>query len=157
MADKKIADSGDALIRYNKDMGDGTWAQRVIAMLLDATGAAFGTAANPLNTSTAPLSTSDLSIATAVSTAVGDTSLVPAASGVATRVYRVRFNVAGANTLVIKNGTTVLETITFAGPGFLTYDFSTRPWYKTSTNTALILTTSTTAQVNMVVEFTQGA
>lgn len=156
MSDRKVADNGEALTRFNKDMGDNTWAMRVIAMLLDAAGNVLGTAANPLSTSNAPLGTSDLTPFVINSSTAGTTTLVAAVAGQTTKVYRLRINVAGANVLTIKDGANVLETINFPGAGILTYDYATRPWYKTSLNSALTLTTSTTAQVNGVVDFITG-
>lgn len=118
----------------------------------------IGTAANPLQTGTSSLQTTpDLTTVIVNTAAIGDTTVSTAVAAQRTRVYRMRVNVAGATTLTVKSGATVLETISFAGAGFLTYDFATRPWYTTAVNTALVLSNSAAVQVNAVFEFTKVA
>lgn len=113
----------------------------------------LGTSANPIMTNTGALqTTADLTNVILNTAAAGDTTISTATASQQTRVYRLRLNVAGATTLTIKSGATALETITFPGAGFLTYDFSTRPWYTTAANTALVVTNSAAVQVNGVFE-----
>lgn len=117
-----------------------------------------GTSAMPLVTATSSLQTTpDLTTVIVNTAAAGDTTVSTAVAAQKTRVYRMRVNVAGADTVTIKSGATVLETINFAGAGFLTYDFSTRPWYTTATNTALIVTNGSAVQLNAVFEFAKAA
>lgn len=117
-----------------------------------------GTSAMPIVTATSSLQTTPDLTTVIVSTAVaGDTTVSTATASQKTRVYRMRLNVAGADIVTIKSGSTVLETISFAGAGFLTYDFSTRPWYSTAVNTALVVTNGSAVQLNAVFEFTKAA
>lgn len=116
-----------------------------------------GTASNPLMTNTGQLQTTPDLTRTILNTAtIGDTTISTATASQVTRVYRMRLNVAGATTITIKSAATVLETITFPGAGFLTYDFSTRPWYSTAVNNALVVGNSAAVQVNGVFEYTKG-
>lgn len=119
-----------------------------------------GTQANPLVTATSSLqTTSDLSKVGATSTTVGTTPIVGASAGTRTRVYRIRIDVAGANVLTFTDnqGTAVTEEMNFTGAGFRVYDFATRPWFTTAVNTAFSVTTTTTAKVNIVCEYTRVA
>lgn len=119
-----------------------------------------GTSANPLMTNTGSLqTTSDLTKASATSTTIGTTSIVAGAASVRTRVYRIRIDVAGANVLTFSDnqGTAITEEMNFTGAGFRVYDFSTRPWFVTAVNTAFSVTTTTTAKVNIVCEYTRVA
>lgn len=128
--------------------------------LIDSTGAALGTAAAPIVTQTSSLqTTADLTtIKIGPITAItGSTAIVAAAASTRTRVYRVRMNVGAANVITILDGATVLERLNFAGAADKVLDFSTRPWYTTTTNTALNYTTSTTAEFNAIFEYTRVA
>lgn len=116
-----------------------------------------GTSAMPLVTATSSLqTTADLTKGFATSTTAGTTTIVTATASQRTRVYRLRIDVAGANVLTFTdaNGT---EEMNFAGAGFRVYDFATRPWFTTAVNTAFTVTTTTTAKVNIVVEYTKAA
>lgn len=84
------------------------------------------------------------------------TTIVAAAASTKTRVYRLRIDVAGANVLTITDATGG-EKMNFTGAGFKILDFNTRPWYTTATNTALTITTTTTAEVNITCEYTRVA
>lgn len=84
------------------------------------------------------------------------TTIVAAAASTKTRVYRMRIDVAGANVLTITDAIGG-EKMNFTGAGFKILDFNTRPWYTTATNTALTITTTTTAEVNITCEFTRVA
>jgi hypothetical protein len=119
-----------------------------------------GTSAVPLMTNTGSLqTTSDLTKASATSTTIGTTPIVAAAASMRTRVYRIRIDVAGANVLTFSDnqGTAITEEMNFTGAGFRVYDFATRPWFVTATNTAFSVTTTTTAKVNIVCEYTRVA
>lgn len=126
--------------------------------LLDAAGLALGSSASPLMTGTSALqTTADLtkSIIAPIVTAT-TTTLIAAAASVRGRAYRVRIDVAGANVLTITDATGA-EKMNFVGAGFKVLDFATRPWYVTAVNTALTITTTTTAEVNVTVEWTRVA
>lgn len=99
------------------------------------------------------LTSSDLTAAVLNISAAATTAIVAAAAGQTTRVHRVRINVEAAQKITVKNGAAVLETINFPSAGTVFYDFSSRSWWKTSVNTALNFTTTTTGQVNGVVEY----
>lgn len=84
------------------------------------------------------------------------TQIVAAAASTKTRVYRMRIDVAGANVLTFTDATGT-EEMNFTGAGFRIYDFNTRPWFTTATNTAFSVTTTTTAKANIVCEYTRVA
>lgn len=86
--------------------------------------------------------------------ASGDTVMVAAVAGQATRVYGLRLSVAGAVVVQIKNGAgTILEVFNFAGAGGgIVLDLRELPYYTTSANTALIINLSAAVQVDGVLE-----
>lgn len=127
-------------------------------MIDPTTGLAVGTTAQPLVTQTSSLqTTADLTktIVAPIVTAT-TTTIVAAAASVRTRIYRMRIDVAGANILTITDATGG-EKMNFTGAGFKILDFATRPWYTTAINTALTITTTTTAEVNITAEWTRVA
>lgn len=122
------------------------------------TGNVIGTSTQPLVTQTSSLqTTADLTktIVAPIVTAT-TTTIVAAAASVRARVYRLRIDVAGANVLTITDATGG-EKMNFTGAGFKILDFATRPWYTTAVNTALTITTTTTAEVNITAEWTRVA
>ncbi len=125
-----------------------------------STGNVLGTTTQPLVTPTSSLqTTADLTTVKIgpITAITGSTAVVAAAASTRTRVYRLRMNVGAANVITILDGATVLERFNFAGAATLIMDFSTRPWYTTTTNTALNYTTSTTAEFNAIFEYTRVA
>jgi len=131
---------------------------QTIALLDPATGLALGTSSSPLVTATSSLqTTADLTkaIIAPIVTAT-TTTLSTATASVRTRVYRLRLDVAGANVITITDATGA-EKMNFTGAGFKILDFATRAWYVTAVNTALTLTTTTTAEVNVTLEYTKVA
>lgn len=138
----------------NSTAADGKPAGGSSNPIVTSFGATDSAALNKIGT---PQVTSDLVSAVISINTATTTPIVAAATAQTTQVYRLRLNVGAAQTVTVKDGSTTLEVINFTGAGFLTYDFSTRPWYKTSANSALNLTTSTTAQVNGVVEYITSA
>lgn len=88
--------------------------------------------------------------------ASGDTTIVNAAAGVATRVYAFRINTAAAVTVQVKRGSTVLETFQFMAAGNVLLDLRELPYYTTAINEALVLNLSSAVQVFGVVEASQG-
>lgn len=127
-------------------------------IMVDANGNALGTSAAPLQTATSSLqTTADLTsslttINTATTTTISGTA---GAASVRTRVYRLRIDVAAAQTLTFN--ASVNDVFTFAGAGHYVLDFATRPWFVTAVNTAFTVTTTTTAVTNVVCEFTKVA
>lgn len=88
----------------------------------------------------------------------GDTPLVAAVAGQTTRVHSLRLSVAGAVIVQIRDGATVLEVFNFAGVGgAVVLDFRSRPWYKTTANTALNINLSAAVQVDGRVEYVTSA
>lgn len=120
------------------DMNDGTFARLI---------------ATPTSS---PQTTADLTKAIVSSTTVGTTPIVTAAASTRARIYRLRIDVAGANVLTFTDATGT-EEMNFAGAGFRIYDFATRPWFTGAVNTAFSVTTTTTAKVNIVAEYTRVA
>jgi hypothetical protein len=104
-----------------------------------------------------PMATSDLTNAVLNIASATTTAVVAAVIGQTTRVHRMRINVGAANILTIQQGSTTLEVLNFTAAGFLVYDFSERPWYATAANAAFNIVTSTSAQVNGVVEYVTSA
>lgn len=120
------------------DNGDGTFA-RLMATQTSQLGSTSGLTSYIVNTA-----------------AIGDTTVSTATASQTSRVHRMRLNVAGATNLTVKSGATTLEVLKFAAAGFLVYDFSTRPWYVTATNAALVISNSAAVQVDGVVEFVKS-
>lgn len=90
--------------------------------------------------------------------ASGDTAIVTATASQTTRVHRFKLSVAGATIVQIKDGATVLEVFNFAGNGgSAILDFSSEPWYVTSTNSALNINSSAAVQVDGRVEYIKSA
>lgn len=86
--------------------------------------------------------------------AAGDTALVAAVAGQATRVYGLRLNVAGAVIVQIKRGATILEVFNFAGAGGGAYlDLRELPYYTTAANEALNINLSAAVQVDGQLEY----
>ena len=126
-------------------------------MIDPATGLAVGTSAQPLVTQTSSLqTTADLTKTIVQSVTATTTPIVAAAASTRARIYRIRIDVAGANVLTFVDSTGT-ERMNFAGAGFRIYDFATRPWFTGATNTAFSVTTTTTAEVNIVAEWTRVA
>lgn len=93
---------------------------------------------------TADLTEAVVNINTATTTAV-----VSATASQITRVYRLFLVFGATQTLDIKDGTTSLTGVMSFGPGAgLVLDFSERPWFTGTANTALNFVTTTTGQVS---------
>lgn len=121
------------------------------------TGNVIGTSTQPLVTQTSSLqTTADLTKTIVQSTTIGTTPIVAAAASTRARIYRLRIDVAAANVLTFVDSTGT-ERMNFTGAGFRIYDFATRPWFTGATNTAFSVTTTTTAEVNIVAEWTRVA
>lgn len=128
-------------------------------VLIDpATGNPLGTAAAPLVTGTNSLSTgADLTKSIFTITTATTTTLITATAAVRGRAYRLRIDVAAANVLTITDSTGA-EKMNFPAAGFRYLDLSRAgPWYVTAVNTALTLTTTTTGEVNITVEWAKAA
>jgi hypothetical protein len=79
----------------------------------------------------------------------GDNTVVAAVSAKTTKVYRLFLVSAGNTTITIKDGSTSLTgAMTLYAGGSLCLDFSSEPWFTGSTNTALIINSSSAVQVS---------
>lgn len=96
----------------------------------------------------------DLRISTSSS---GDTALLAATPGRRHRVHGLRLSVAGAVTVQLRSGSTVLETFVFAAAGY-DYVLPTRVshYAQTAENEALNLNLSAAVAVNGVLEYSQN-
>lgn len=128
----------------------------VVAVNPDGTSMA-GSNTAPVTTRDAALSTNDLTAAVINISTATTTAIVSATASQTTRVHRVRLNVAGAQQITVQSASTTREVLNFTASGMLVYDFDSRPWYTTATNEALNFVTTTTAQVNGVVEYIKSA
>lgn len=111
----------------------------------------------PTGTSAAdePLwTTSDLIGARINVSASGNTVLVAAVASQTTRVHRLRLSPAASVVVQIKDGATVLEAFNYTtGDPAIILDFSSRPYYKTTANTALTINLSGAVQVDGRIEY----
>lgn len=104
--------------------------------------------------------TPDLTYARINRATSGDgTAIVAATASMKTRVYRMKLSVAGAVIVTIKDGAgTTLEVFNFAGNGGgVVLDFSERPWYTGTANTAFYINLSAAVQVDGSLEYTLAA
>lgn len=102
--------------------------------------------------------TTGLTVTIIKESTTGDTTLVAAVSGQTTRVHRMKFTCDGACLVLIKRGSTELDRFRFpASGGAAVLEFSSRPWYVTGANEALVINTSTTANVDGSVETVTSA
>lgn len=111
----------------------------------------------PTETKDTLIAATDLTAAIVNISSATDTTIVIATASQTTRVYRVRLNVAAAQQITVKSASTTREVLNFTAAGFLVYDFSSRPWWTTAVNEALVFTSSTTGQVHGVVEYVKAA
>lgn len=150
-----VSNLGDVVSYSSGNPSSNDSAQGVVIFTPGST-SPLGTTGNPLVTQTSSLqTTADLtSSLTTINTAT-TTTLSTATASVRTRVYRMRIDVAAAQTLTFNAQTN--DVFTFAAAGHYVYDFSTRPWFTTAVNTAFTVTSTTTAVTNIVIEFTKVA
>jgi hypothetical protein len=137
--------------------GNMTASEAVVAVNIDpTTGQVIGTAGQPLITQTSSLqTTADLTSALVTISTATTTTLVSATAATKCRVYRMRVDVGAADVLTFNAA--VNDVQTYIAAGFRIYDFNTRPWFTTATNTAFTVTTTTTGVVNILVEYTKVA
>lgn len=91
-------------------------------------------------------------------TASGDTELVSATASQTTKVYRLLLQAGGtANTVQIKDGSTVLIEFALAANEGVVLDFQQYPWFTTSTNTALNINLSGATSVQGRLYYIKGA
>ena len=121
---------------------------------LDSTGAMRvndgGTAANTVSPSTA------LTGQRITFNATADQTIVAATAAQTTKAHRLRLSIAGATNISIKDGATVLEVFQFAGAGALILDFSERPYYVTTANTAFVIASSALVAVEGRIDFVKS-
>jgi len=102
--------------------------------------------------------TTGLTVTTIAKSTTGDTTLVAAVSGQTTRVHRMKFTCDAACLVLIKRGSTELDRFRFpASGGAAVLEFSSRPWYVTGANEALVINSSTTANVDGSIETVTSA
>lgn len=95
----------------------------------------------------------DLTASTFLSSSAAGENATPlfAAGGAAvtTRVHRMRVTAAGAATVTFLDGSggAVLFTLEFPAAGAYVLDFSERPYFKSSANKAIVLSSSTAVKV----------
>lgn len=147
-----ISNQGD-VVRYDIGGTLPNTAQGVVIMAPGGT-SALGTSTTPLSSQQTLQTTPDLTKAIVASTTATTTPIVTATASVKARIYRMRIDVAGANVLTFVDATGT-EEMNFAAAGSRIYDFSERPWFTSAVNTAFSVTTTTTAKVNIVAEYTK--
>ena len=115
--------------------------------------------AHPLPVGAPLLATSDLSQAAISFSTSGDQVIVAAVSGQTTRVHRMILVVAPATNITIKNGagTSLTGAMPLGAGGAIVLDFSNRPWFKTSVNTAFIINSSAAVQVGGMADYVTSA
>lgn len=97
---------------------------------------------------------SDLAAVRINTAAAGDTTLVAAVASQTTRVHALRLSALLSNTVQVKDGVgTILEVFVIPAGGSVKLDFRSRPYYKTTTNTALIINLSAATQVDGRIEY----
>lgn len=85
------------------------------------------------------------------------TAIVAAVAAATTRVHRILLFAAAAQTVQFKDGATLLTgPMAMAAGGSMILDLSSEPWFKTSTNTAFNLTTTTTGNLCGQIEYVTG-
>lgn len=161
--DRSLAVSDIATTGAFYQKSDDTNAAALAVVQVSSSGAEIGAAVTgaPAGTqaSDQPLwATNDLTGLRINTAAAGDTVLVAAVAGQITRVHSLRVSVAGAVIVQVKDGATVLEVFNFAGVGgAVILDFRSRPWYRTTANTALNINLSAAVQVDGRVEYVTSA
>lgn len=89
-------------------------------------------------------------------TAQGNNTIVAAAAGEITRVYRMYFTVSAPTEIVIQRGATALTGPMFIWSGMF-LDFSEKPWYVTGENEALVIYSSNPVTIAGRIEYIRGA
>jgi hypothetical protein len=85
----------------------------------------------------------------------GDNTVVAAVSAKTTKVYRLMIVVAGATSIIFKDGagTSLTGAMPIAANGSITLDFDGEPWFTGSTNTAFIINSSNAVQVSGIIYY----
>jgi hypothetical protein len=110
-----------------------------------------------VTTGSAALGATDLTEARINVSASGDTALVSATASQVTRVYRMMFMCSGVADVQIKDGSTVLQQFRCAADGQgVVLDFSARPWFTTTANTALNINLSASIGVQGRIYYIKG-
>jgi len=89
-------------------------------------------------------------------TAQGNNTIVAAAAGEITRVYRMYFTVSSPTEIVIQRGSTALTGPMLIWSG-LFLDYSDKPWYVTGENEALVIYSSNPVTIAGRIEYIRGA
>ncbi len=86
----------------------------------------------------------------------GDNSIVIGVTDKLIRVYMIWFVVAGATTIIFKDGTTALSgSASFTANEALVFDFCTKPWFITSRGNDFVINLGTAVQTGGMVYYTQ--
>ena len=84
----------------------------------------------------------------------GDQIILPAAHGLIIRVFRLKLSFQAATTVLIKDGTTILDgPLFFTANGAMVLDNSGIPWYTTQGN--FVINSSNAVQVGGSVDYLQ--
>jgi len=103
--------------------------------------------------------TTDLTHAFSTSSASGEVSLVTATASQTTRLHRFTITAAAATVIELRDGAagTALRTIEFPAAGAYVFDFSARPYAKTTANTALMRNSTVATKVTIDFEYVKSA
>ncbi len=133
--------------------GDGT--------MISIAKATYGLLATPATQlpKTPLLNPTDLTYTFNSSSATTTRSLVAAVASQTTRGHRLRITAAGATTLTFTDGSggTVLDTYEFPAAGAFVMDFSERPYFSTSANTALHVISSAAVKTTVALYYVTSA
>lgn len=102
--------------------------------------------------------TATLTSAAISTSSSGDNTIVSGTGGQTIRVYRIVFVVSAAVNVTIKDGagTSLSGAMAFLPNGGLVLDFTSEPWYVTSTSNAFIINLSSAVQISGTVWYTKS-
>lgn len=105
------------------------------------------------------MGTSDLTASNVSRSGVGETSMVAATTSQTTKLYGYAVTVPGAGTVEVRDGVggTALRKHIFPAAGGIIRDVRSRPYAKTTANTALVFYWSGTGEANIDFDYVTGA
>jgi len=103
--------------------------------------------------------TSDLTYVFSSSSASGEVSLVTATASQTTKAYRMVITAAAATVIELRDGAsgTALWSIEFPAAGAYVFDLNSRPWAKTTANTALMRNSTVATKVTIALWYVKSA
>lgn len=103
--------------------------------------------------------TTDLSRVFDTSSASGERTLVTATASQTTRGYRMIVTAAGATVIEFRDGAggSAMLTLEFPAAGAYVLDFSARPYFKTTANTALVRNSTAAVKVTVTLDYVKSA